>query len=164
MMSYRMAWFKVYYPPEFYAAYFSVKVADFRDSVILKGSDTILARIAEIESKGKSATAKENDEVTVLEVAYEMYARGYEFLPARLGKSHAKKFMAEDGKVRLPLLALEGVGETASEAIAYEYDVCPYETVEEISLRAKVSKTVIETLRNHGVLDGMQETDQISMF
>lgn len=164
MMSYRMAWFKVYYPAAFYAAYFTMKVSNFNDIVIMKGKDAILARIDEIAAKGKGATAKDNDEATVLEVAYEMYARGYEFLPARLGKSQAKKFICDEGKVRLPFRALEGIGDTAAESLAGEYDVRPYETVEEISLRAKINKVAIEALRNHGALAGLQETDQISMF
>ncbi|MDD4389800.1 MAG: PolC-type DNA polymerase III [Eubacteriales bacterium] len=164
MMSYRMAWFKVYYPTAFYASYFTMKVSNFSDAVIMKGKDAVLARIDEIAAKGKGATTKENDEVTVLEVAYEMYARGYEFLPARLGKSQAKKFICDEGKVRIPFRALEGIGDTAAESLDLEYRLCPYETVEEISLRTKVNKSAMETLRIHGVLEGLQETDQISMF
>ena len=85
MMSFRMAWYKVYYPQEFYATYFTTKVANFDAETILKGKEAILARMDEITAKGINASAKEQDDYTILEVAYEMYARGYEFTPARLG-------------------------------------------------------------------------------
>lgn len=105
-----MAWYKVYYPQEFYATYFTTKVANFDAETILKGKEAILARMDEITTKGINASAKEKDDYTILEVAYEMYARGYEFTPARLGKSDAVKFDVDDGKVLLPFVAIEGVG------------------------------------------------------
>ena len=77
MMSFRMAWYKVYYPREFYATYFSSVVADFDADTILRGKDAILEKMALIKAKGQAATAKESNELTVLEVAYEMYSRGY---------------------------------------------------------------------------------------
>ena len=164
MMSFRMAWYKVYYPQEFYATYFTTKVANFDAETILKGKDAILARMDEITAKGTNASAKEKDDYTILEVAYEMYARGYEFAPARLGKSDAVKFGVDDGKVLLPFVAIEGVGETAARAFAEEYAVKPFDTIEEAVKRAKLNKTVVEGLRGHGVFTGLPETDQLSMF
>lgn len=164
MMSYRIAYFKVYYPVEFYATYFTTKVSEFDADTILKGSSAVLAKMDSILAMGKNATKKEEDEVIVLEVAYEMYARGYEFLPARLGESDATKFYAKDGKVLLPFVALAGVGENAAKAIAEEHAKRPFETVEEIRERAKANKTAIEALREHGVLEGLPESDQLSLF
>ena len=164
MMSFRMAWYKVYYPQEFYATYFTTKVANFDTETILKGKEAILARMDEITAKGTNASAKEKDDYTILEVAYEMYARGYEFAPARLGKSDAVKFGVDDGKVLLPFVAIEGVGETAARAFAEEYAVKPFDTIEEAVKRAKLNKTVVEGLRGHGVFAGLPETDQLSMF
>ena len=117
-----------------------------------------------IISKGNNASKKEEAEMTVLEVAYEMYARGYEFSPARLGVSDGIKFTTKDGKVVLPFVAVSGVGETAAKALAEEYENRPYETVDEIRERAKINKTAIEELREHGVLKGLPETDQLSLF
>ena len=164
MMSYRIAYFKVYYPVEFYATYFTSKVSEFDATTILKGANAVLEKMDSIIAKGKNATKKEQDEIIVLEVAYEMYARGYEFMPAKFGISHAIKFFARDGKVLLPFVALEGVGENAANAIAEEYEKKPFETIEEIRERAKANKTAIEALRMHGLLEGMSETDQLSLF
>jgi len=164
MMSYRIAYFKVYHPAEFYAVYFTTKVADFNDKVILQGSLAVQEKMEEIINKGNNASKKEEAEMIVYEVAYEMYARGYEFLPARLGESDGTKFGVRDGKVQLPFLAVSGVGETAARAMAEEYKVRPYETVDEVRERAKVNKTAIDELRAHGVFEGLPETDQLSFF
>ncbi len=92
MMSFRLAWFKVHYPAAFYAVYFTTKCTDFNADVILRGKDAILKQMELVEAKGNNATAKEKDEVTVLEVAYEMLARGLEFEPWVFGTSDATKF------------------------------------------------------------------------
>ena len=164
MMSFRMAWYKVYYPLEFYATHFTSVVANFDAETILKGPGAVLEKMDAIADKGINASQKEKDEVLVLEVAYEMYARGYEFAPARLGKSYALKFWVEDGKVLLPFVAVEGVGDTAAKAFAEAYEEKPFDTVEEAVKRAKLNKTAVEGLRTHGVFRNLPETDQLSMF
>ena len=164
MMSFRMAWYKVYYPAEFYATYFTTKAANFDEETILRGPQAVLERMDLIDAKGNNATPKERDDYIVLEVAYEMYARGYKFAPARLGKSHALKFWTDEGKVLLPFVAIEGVGETAALALAEEYSKKPFDTIEEAVIRAKLNKTALEGLRSHGVFEGMPETDQLCMF
>lgn len=164
MMSYRIAYFKVYHPLEFYAAYFTTKTASFDTERIMKGPDSVYNRIKEIAQKEKNASAKEQDEMTVLEVAYELYARGFEFCHARLGESEAKRFRVKDGKVQLPFVVLSGLGENAATSLADEYEKAAYETVEEIRQRAKVTKVGIEALREHGVLTNLPETDQLSLF
>src|SRR5699024_3250448 len=98
MMSNRIAYYKVYHPLEFYAVYFTAKVAYFDEVTMLKGKDAILARMDDILKKGKDASKKEEDEIPVLEVAYEMCARGYEFAPARLGISDGMKFRSHEGR------------------------------------------------------------------
>lgn len=164
MMSFRMAWYKVYYPREFYATYFTSVVADFDSETILRGPDAILEKIDMIKAKGQAATAKEGSEIIVLEVAYEMYARGYEFMDMKLGLSDAAKFDVVDGKVLLPFMALSGMGETAARSFAEEYKIKPFDTIEEITKRAKVNKASIEALKARGVLKGLPETDQLSFF
>lgn len=164
LMSMREAYYKVYHPLEFYAVYFTTKVAAFDADVILKGQKAVEERMADIDRRGKDAAKKEENEYTVLEVAYEMYARGFEFAPARLGVSDATKFRVADGKVVLPFVAIPGMGEGAATAFADAYAERPYETVEEAMERGHVNKTVLEKLRDHGVLEGLPETAQISFF
>ena len=164
MMSFRMAWYKVYYPVEFYATYFSSTVANFDTEVIMKGPDACLDRIKQINDMGDNATAKEKSDILVFEVAYEMYSRGYEFSPARLGKSKALKFWSDEGKVLLPFVALDGVGDSAATAFAEAYEEKPFDTIEEAVNRSKLNKTAVEALRAHGVFQGLPETDQLSLF
>lgn len=164
MMSYRIAYYKVYYPVEFYSTFFTTKVNDFDAETIMKGSKAVREKIELIEAKGKNATNKEAEELTVLEVAYEMYARGYEFYPAKLGKSHEIRFLPEDGKVRLPFSALSGVGENAARALVTEYAKKPFLSIDDMSSRAKLNKTAIKALTEHGVLSELPESDQLSLF
>ncbi len=164
MMSYRIAYYKVYYPVEFYSVFFTTKVSEFDSETILRGAGAVLNKIEMIEAKGKNATKKEEDEVTVLEVAYEMYSRGYEFAPAEIGKSHATRFFAMDGKVLLPFVALAGVGESAARAIVAEFEKKPFLSVDDMRNRARVNKTAVEALMNHGVLAEIPESDQLSLF
>ena len=164
MMSFRMAWYKVYYPVEFYATYFTSTVANFDADTILKGPQACLDRIEMINAMGNNATAKEQSDILILEVAYEMYSRGYEFAMARLGKSQALKFWSDEGKVLLPFVALDGVGDTAAKAFADAYEEKPFGTIEEAVHRSKLNKTAVEALRTHGVFEGLPETDQLSLF
>ncbi|WP_027398306.1 PolC-type DNA polymerase III [Anaerovorax odorimutans] len=164
MMSYRIAYYKVYYPAPFYAVYFTTKVSEFNAEIILNGPKAVMERMVAIEAMGKNATKKEQDEVTVLEVAYEMYARGYNFAQVQLGKSHATNFQVLDGKVLLPFVALAGVGESAAKAIVEEFNKKPFISVDDMRNRAKVNKTAIEALSNHKVLKGLPESDQLSLF
>ena len=164
LMSMREAYYKVYYPAEFYAAYFTTKISNFDANVILAGQKAVEARLREIENKGTEASKREEGDITILEVAYEMYARGYEFAPPRLGLSDAMKFGVHEGKVLLPFCVIEGMGESAARAFVDRYNEHPYDTVEEVCERAKINKTVLEELRKHGVLDGLPETAQISFF
>ncbi|MDO4546181.1 MAG: PolC-type DNA polymerase III, partial [Bacillota bacterium] len=164
MMSNRIAYYKVYHPLEFYAVHFTAKAANFDEKTILKGKDAVGAKMDEIIKKGKDASKKEEDDLPVLEVAYEMYARGYEFAPARLGISRALDFVVHEGKVMLPFVAIAGIGETAATSLVEEYEKRPYETLEDVNERGKVTRTAIEELCRHGVLEGLPETAQISLF
>ena len=82
----------------------------------------------------------------------------------RLDISHATKFDVVDGKVLLPFMALNGMGETAAKSLAEAYMEKPFDTVEEISKRAKINKSTIDALRARGILKGLPETDQLSFF
>ena len=164
MMSYRIAYFKVYYPAEFYAAFLTTKVNNFDAETIFKGAQAVLEKHATVELKGKDATGAETAGNVVLEVVYEMYSRGLEFLPVSLANSDAYRFKVVDGKVLIPLAALTGLGETVANAIAGEYKKRPFDTVEELKERTGANKIAVEALRKQGALDGLAETDQLSLF
>lgn len=164
MMSVRIAYYKVYEPLAFYAAYFTTKTANFDEKIMLGGLSAVQDRYKEIRRKGNDASKKEEDDLTVLEVAIEMYSRGYEFHPARMGISDAVQFKVYDGKVLLPFVAINGMGEGAARSLVKAYEEKPFETVEEVASRGRVNKSCIEELRAHGVFNGMPETAQVDLF
>ncbi len=163
-MSVKIAYFKVHYPEAFYATYFTTKVEDFDAEIITKGENNILSNIKALEEKGNDKTAKEKNMITVLEVAFEMYKRGYKFSKVDLYKSDDHKFLLTEDGILPPLMALQGVGANAAASIKAERENGEFISIEDIIKRAKVSKTVIEVLEKHGSLKNMDKTNQISIF
>ncbi|WP_270646685.1 PolC-type DNA polymerase III [Paeniclostridium hominis] len=165
MMSFRLAYCKVHYPEAFYATYFTTKAEDFDADLIVKGLPAIKAKIKEIEELGNDATTKEKNMLTVLEVALEMYARDIKIIPVDIYKSDAKKFQVVGEKTLLPpMIALQGVGENAAINIQKERENGEFISKEDLRKRTKISKTVIETLTNHGSLENMSDENQLSLF
>ncbi|MGZ4163090.1 MAG: PolC-type DNA polymerase III, partial [Tumebacillaceae bacterium] len=166
LMAVRIAYFKVHYPLEFYATYFSVRADDFDLEIMSKGYDAIVAKIEEIEAKSFQAAPKEKALLTVLEMACEMTARGFQILPLDLYKSDATKFtvVKETNGLLPPFGALGGVGENAAKGIAEAAKEGEFLSVQDLQERSRVSKTVVELLEQHGCLTGLPETNQLSLF
>lgn len=164
MMSFRIAYFKVHYPEAFYATYFTSKAIDFDAELIVKGKETIENKIKELEDMGNNKTAKEKNLLTVLEVALEMYCRGFKFEKVDLYKSDSDKFLLGDNGIIPPLKSLQGVGENAARSIAIERENGQFLSIEDLTSRCKVTKTVIEALKNHGCLGDMPESNQLTLF
>ena len=164
MMSIRMAWFKVNYPEAFYAAWFTSKVDNFDADMTGKGWHDVERRMDEIEKLGNTATAKQKEQLTVYEVMYEALSRGYEFAEPVLGTAEACRFSVVDGKIMLPFNAVSGIGDTAAESLVEAYSERPFNTVDDVRSRTKLSGTNIEDLRRHGLFAGLPESAQISIF
>ncbi|MGO1469005.1 MAG: PolC-type DNA polymerase III [Tissierella sp.] len=164
MMSFRIAYFKVYYPEAFYATFFTTKAADFDAQLILEGPSSVNRKIEEIESLGNDATAKEKNLLTVLEVVREMYARGFKFQNVDLYDSDSDKFLIGENGIIPPLKGLDGVGENAAKKIVEERSITKFISIEDLVKRGKVSRTVIDALTEHGCLANLPESNQISLF
>ena len=166
LMAVRIAWFKVHRPLAFYATYFTVRADDFDVAVMTAGREAILKKIDEIEAKGNAASAKEKSFLTVLEVALEMVARGYRFLPIDLYKSHATHFLIDEEArgLRPPFAAIPGIGETAARNLYEAAQHGEFLSLEDLQSRARASRAVIDVLMELGCLDGLPETNQLSLF
>lgn len=164
MMSFRIAYYKVYYPEAFYATYFTVKLDDFDADLIVKGKDAVKEKWIEIDRLGNNATTKEKNLMTVLEVAYEMYLRGIRLLPVNLYKSAADKFLVTEEGILPPLGSLQGLGASAAHNIVETRQESSFISMDDLRERAKVSKTVIEIMKNHGCLEGLPESNQLNLF
>ena len=160
----RLGWYKVHRPKEYYAAYFTVRNDDFDASLVCKGKTAVKNKMMEISSKiqKKEATAKEESTFATLQIVNEMLARGIEVLPIDVYHSDARKFLVEDGKIRLPFAALSGVGEAAAASLAEARNNGEFTSIEDFQQRAKVSKTVIELLKDIGAFADLPETSQLT--
>ena len=163
--AFRIAWFKVHIPKAYYCAFFSIRAADnFDASSMIFGKERVKNKMKEIDMKGNTATKKEQDMYAVLELVLEMYERGINFLPIDLYKSHDKNFLVEEEGIRPPFSSIAGFGPIAAESLYMAAKEEEFMSVDEIRIRAKLGDSTIDLLREFGVLDGMQESNQISLF
>ena len=163
-MGFRIAYFKVHYPIAFYIAYYTVRATEFDADLMLRGRDRVGAAIAELNAL-PNPTQKEKNLVTILEVVNEMYARGITLLPVDLYKSHATKFVEEDGAIRPPLNAINGVSDAVGQAIVEARDNGgPFISSEDLMRRAKIGKAIVDKLKEYDVLSEIPDTNQITFF
>ena len=163
-MAYRIAWFKVHYPIEFYMAYYTVRADEFDALTMAQGRSKLLQTMKEYEDKGKEITAKEKGVMTIMEVCNEMYARGIEFLPINIFTSHAYKFQKIDGKILPPLNAIPGLGTSAAESIVAAREEMEFSSIEDIVQRSKANKTVLDLMKSIGAMGDLPESSQMSFF
>jgi len=166
MMAFRIAWFKVYHPLAFYSAYFyrRSQKGGFDAALMTGGLEMVKANIKAIDDN-EDATAKDEDLLTTLEVVYEFYIRGFEFLPIDIYKSDATKFMLEDGKLRPPFVAISGLGDSAARDIVDGRKDKQFLSIEEFTAACpKVSKTHIQMLKDAGAFGDLPDTSQVCLF
>ncbi len=162
-MALRVAWFKVHHPLAYYCAYFTVRGDGFDASAMILSPEAARKRITEIRNMDKP-TARDKDTATCLELVLEMNLRGIRFLPVDLYRSDVRRFLIEDGNIRCPFISLPGLGESAAATIAEARKEGKFLSIEDLKNRGKAGSSVIDMLRKHGALEGLTETNQISMF
>ena len=166
MSAIRLGWYKVHMPIAFYCAMFTVAPGGFDAAIVMGGKSRVVATLKDIDKRTKERTAspKEQASVPTLQLVNECMARGFRFLPIDIEKSDSRAFLPENGGIRMPFSSLGGVGENAAESIVAARNEEPFFSVEDLQIRAGLNKSVVETLRQAGVLDNINETDQLSMF
>lgn len=160
MMSFRIAYYKVHYPLEFYAVYFTVRADTFDIELCQGGFDSVMANLKLLKSKDKP-DQKEKDAIVILEVVAEMNLRGFELLPVDIYKSKAKEFTIEDGKLRPPFTAVAGLGESVAVQIANGASGGEYSSKEDFANRTRANTGIMEKLDALGCFEGLPDTDQI---
>ena len=166
MQAIQFAWFKVHYPVAFYAAYFTAAPDGFDGQIVGGGRGRVLAAIQELQAKNrdKTATQKDNATLDALLLVGESMARGIQYLKPDLLRSAAREFRMVDGKILMPFITLPGLGETAAENIVAAREAEEISSKEDLRQRAKLTKTVMELLEINGILKGLSETNQLSLF
>ena len=162
--AFRIAWFKVHEPKAYYTAFYSIRADEFDSDIMIHGKEKVINKMKEIDMQGNSATTKDKNMYAILELVLEMYERGIKFLPIDLYKSDSKKFIMEEDGIRPPLNSIPGLGTVAAESIVKAREEEKFMCIDDIQQRGKVGKSVIELLKAAGCLEGMTQSNQMSLF
>ena len=160
----KLGWFKMYRPLEYYAVYFSIRGEDFDYSIVQKGKENVRDTLIDLKERSNTRSKKESDLYDLLLIVNEMLERGYEFLPIDIKKSHANKFLVEDGKIRIPFVAIPGLGENAAVNIYDTVQNNDILSIEELQSKSGVSKSVMEMLEGFDILADLPKSNQLTLF
>lgn len=163
-MALRIAYFKVYFPTLYYAAYFSVRASNFDIVAMSRGLNTTKARIQEIRKMGNEASAKDKDLMTVLELANEALERGIKFSMVDLYKSDSEQWLLDGDTLIAPFNAVPGLGDNVAKRIIAARAEREFLSKEDLAQRGGVSKTLMDYLDENGVLAGMPDENQLALF
>lgn len=162
--AFRIAWFKVHKPEAYYAAYFTIRADAFDSDIMCHGVERVKNKMKEIELAGKAASKKDQDTYQVLEIVLEMYERGFTFAPIDLYESDAAKFKVTPEGIRPPLNSIPGLGTVAAQGIQDARKDEKFMSIEDMKIKSKIGVSVVDLLRKAGCLQGMSESNQMSLF
>ena len=177
-MAVRVAYFKLYYPLEFYAVFFSIRSDDWDIKTMIEGEDSVIARIEEwkprLHDRDNPLSTKETKQYKTLLVALEMLERGYKFANIDLYRSDYKMFVVDHEAKALipPFSVIEGLGQSVAKSICDAREETDsygkkkrFISKQDLIERAgRLSGTLVKKLDDLGVLDGLSETNQVSLF
>ena len=164
MMAFRIAWYKIFYPLAYYAAYFSIRASAFSYELMCLGQEKLEHYLDDYKKRGDSLSKKEQDSLKDMKIVQEMYVRGYEFLPLDLYQADARRFRILDGKLMPSLSTIDGLGEKAADAVMEAAQEGRFLSKDDFRERTKVSKTVIDLMSDLGILGDLPESNQLSLF
>jgi DNA polymerase-3 subunit alpha (Gram-positive type) len=166
MMAMRIAWFKVYRPIYFYSAYFSKRAAIFDAAAFTAGETGIKAKLDEIIQMGNDATDRDANLITVLELALEMYKRGFTFSPIDIHKSDALDFLItpDHQSLLMPFIVVDSLGINVANSIVQARQEKPFLSKQDVRNRTKISKTIFDRFDEMGAFKGLVEESQMSLF
>ncbi len=164
-MGLRVAWYKVYHPQAYYAAYFSIRGDGFDAARMLLSVQTLRDRLTAYEQQEEKLSVKDKQEINVFHMLLEMQLRGIRMLPVDVYKSHLNRFLIEGNDLRCPFTSISGFPEAAAQGIIDARDPeKPFISIEDLRTRAHVGASAVEALRNQGALEGLPETSQVDLF
>ena len=173
MMAVRIAWYKVHEPLHFYIQFFSLRCDAYEIETMTRGIDAIRARMSDIAARRDDRNAavpvtnKEKALYDTLEVCEELYARGYRIGKVDLYKSKATQFTIDpddDKAIIPPFSVIDGLGGNVARSVEEARNAAPFLSKEDIMRRTQLSATLLKKLEGMGCLEGLQETNQMSLF
>ncbi|MGX8714479.1 MAG: PolC-type DNA polymerase III, partial [Lachnospiraceae bacterium] len=167
MMAWRIAYCKIFYPLEYYCAFFSIRATAFNYEVMCQGRpvlDRHLNALKQKSNSGAKLSATEKDLMRDMRIVQEMYARGFEFLPIDIYKAQATRFQIIDGKIMPSFASIDGLGEKVAQQIEAAAKDGPFLSVEDFSTRAKVSSTNAGVMKRLGLLGDLPDSNQLDFM
>ncbi len=164
MMAYRIAYCKINFPLAYYGAYFGIRADAFSYEIMCQGKENLKRYIDDYNRRSDALSKKEQDTMKDMRLVQEMYARGYEFEPMDIYQAKASKFLIVNGKLMPPLVSIEGMGDKAAEAVEEASKDGQYLSLDDFRQRTKASKSVIDYMVKLGILKGLPESNQLSLF
>ncbi len=166
MMAWRVAYCKINYPLEYYAAYFSIRAKAFSYASMCMGREHLEDEMKKIRAGIENKTAKKKDDDTLkdMRIVQEMYARGFEFLPIDIFRAKARDFQVIDGKIMPSFTSIEGLGENVADQMEAAMKDGPFLSRQDFKERTKANQTITDTMYELGLLGDLPATNQISIF
>jgi DNA polymerase-3 subunit alpha (Gram-positive type) len=165
-----VGYFKIYYPLEFYATFFTVRSKQYDIKTMIKGKDAIISKIEELRTRqrvsNEKLSPKESEQLKTLINALEMVQRGYHFANIDLYRSDATKFVVDYETKSLipPFITIDGLGENNAITVVEARNDGEFFSKEDLLRRTKLTSTNVQDLADMGVLDNLSESDQLSLF
>ncbi|MBR1812696.1 MAG: PolC-type DNA polymerase III [Lachnospiraceae bacterium] len=163
-MAWRIAWYKIFRPKEYYCAFFSIRASGFSYELMCLGRETLEKNLADYKRREDNLSAKEKDSLRDMRIVQEMYARGIEFLPLDFYRAKATRFSVVDGKIMPAINSIDGMGDKAAEAVEAAAKDGKFLSEEDFRQRTKVSQSVIDLMSGWGLFADLPKTNQLSLF
>jgi len=164
MMAWRIAYCKVFYPLAYYAAFFSIRASGFSYEMMCQGREKLERYLEDYKRRSDTLSNREQDTLRDMRIVQEMYARGYEFIPIDIYQAQAARFQIIEGKIMPSLSSIDGMGDKAAYAVVEAVKNGPFLSKEDMWQRTKVSMGMIDLMVDLGILNGLPETNQLSLF
>ena len=164
MMAFRIAWFKVYEPLAYYAAYYSIRASAFNYELMCLGRERLEMYMEDYRRRSNTLTKKEQDTYKDMKIVQEMYARGYEFMPIDIYSAKASHFQIIDGKLMPALSSIDGLGDKAADGIVEAAKQGKFLSRDDFKQRCKVSGTVVDLMAELGLLGDLPQSNQMSLM
>ena len=164
MMAWRIAYCKIHYPLAYYGAFFTIRAKAFSYELMCLGKAPLERNLKELKSREDKLSNKEKDQIGDMRIVQEMYARGFDFMPIDVYRAHSRHFQIIDGKLMPSLTSIEGMGEKAADGVMEAAKDGPFLSKDDFRERTKVSQTICDKMAELGLLEGLPESNQISLF
>ncbi len=164
MMAIRVAYFKVYYPLAYYAAFFSIRATSFNYELMCLGRERLEYYMEDYRKRKNELSDKEKDTYEDMRIVQEMYARGFGFVKLDIYRAKANRFQITDGKLMPSFSTIDGLGDKAAEMIEDEASKGKFLSREDFKNRCKVSEKVVEAMADMGLMGDMPHSNQMSIM